>query len=192
MQETSNNGVERIAHLTMMDKIQGTIEKLTNDDTRLNTAEITALQQSFYNLQLGLVKCEFFLTQCQNPDVRHVLTELRDEFVKPNLEKPTRILGKAQIPFYNVDVNTRMANYPKNSTQKFFTDEEIMLDTVYSMQAVITGMQAGALLAIRGDVRDYFLNARDAAFDQWRKIGLVAYRVVPQALPPTISGVNPK
>jgi len=176
--------------MTMMDKIQGTIEKLTNDDTRLNAAEVTALQQSYYNLQLGLVKIEFYLTQCQSPDVRHVLTELRDEFVKPHLEKPTRILTKAQVPFYSVDMNTRLTNYPKTSNQRFFTDEEVLLDTVYSMQAVITGMQAGALLAIRGDVRDYFLNARDAAFDQWRKIGLATYKMVPQALPPTLSGVN--
>lgn len=178
--------------MTIMDKIQGTFEKLTSDDTRLNTAEVTALQQSFYNLQLGLVKIEFYLTQCQNPDVRNVLTELRDEFVKPNLEKPTRIFGKAQVPFHNVDISTRLANYPKTSTQRFFTDEEIMLDTVYSMQAVITGMQAGALIAVRGDVRDYFLNARDAAFDQWRKVGLVTYRLIPQVLPPTISGVAVK
>ena len=176
--------------MTIMDKIQGTIEKLTNDDTRLNTAEITVLQQSFYNLQLGLVKIEFYLTQCQNPEVKNVLTELRDEFVKPNLEKPTRIFGKAQVPFYNVDVNNRVQNLPKTSVGKFFTDEEILLDTVYSMQAVITGMQAGALVAVRGDVRDYFLNARDAAFDQWRKIGMVTYRLVPQVLPPTITGVT--
>lgn len=175
-----------------MDKIQGTFEKLTNDDTRLNTAEVTALQQSFYNLQLGLVKIEFYLTQCQNEDVRHALTELRDEFVKPNVERPTRILGKAQVPFYNVDVDARLASYPKTSTQRFFTDEEILLDTVYSLQAVITGLQAGALVAVRGDVRDYFLNARDAAFDQWRKVGLAAYRLIPQVLPPTISGVAPR
>ncbi|HUR67727.1 MAG TPA: hypothetical protein VM370_00645 [Candidatus Thermoplasmatota archaeon] len=176
--------------LTIMDKIQGTIEKLTNDDTRMNTAEVTALQQSFYNLQLGLVKIEFFLTQTQNPEVRGILTELRDEFVKPNLEKPTRILGKAQIPFYNVDVNTRVQNMPRNNVQTFFTTEEILLDTVYSMQAVIAGMQAGALVAVRGDVRDFFLNARDAAFDQWRKVGLVTYKLIPQVLPPTITGVS--
>ena len=178
--------------MTIMDKIQGTFEKLTSDDTRMNTAEITALQQTYYNLQLGLVKIEFYLTQCQSPDVRNALTELRDEFVKPSLEKPTRIFNKAQVPFYNVDVNTRLVNYPTTSTQRFFTDEEILLDTVYSMQAVITGMQAGALIAVRGDVRDFFLNARDAAFDQWRKVGLVTYRLVPQALPPTISGVSAK
>ena len=178
--------------MTIMDKIQGTIEKLTNDDTRLNTAEVTALQQSYYNLQLGLVKIEFYLTQSQSPEVRNVLTELRDEFVKPNLDKPTRIFGKVQVPFYNVDVSTRLANYPKTSTQRFFTDEEILLDTVYSLQAVITGMQAGALIAVRGDVRDYFLNARDAAFDQWRKVGLATYRLIPQVLPPTISGVAPR
>lgn len=176
--------------MTIMDKIQGTIEKLTNDDTRLNTAEVTALQQSFYNLQLGLVKIEFYLTQCQSPDVKNVLTELRDEFVKPNLDKPTRIFGKAQVPFYNVDVNTRVQNLPKTGVQRFFTDEEILLDTVYSIQAVITGMQAGALIAVRGDVRDYFLNARDAAFDQWRKIGMTTYKMIPQVIPPTITGVT--
>lgn len=176
--------------MTIMDKIQGTIEKLTNDDTRLNTAEITALQQSYYNLQLGLVKIEFYLTQCQSPEVKNVLTELRDEFVKPNLEKPARIFGKAQVPFYNTDVNNRVQSMPRTGVPRFFTDEEILLDTVYSMQAVITGMQAGALLAVRGDVRDYFLNARDTAFDQWRKIGMVTYKLVPQVLPPTLSGVQ--
>ena len=176
--------------MTIMDKIQGTFEKLTNDDTRINAAEITALQQSFYNLQLGLVKIEFYLTQAQNPDVKHVLTELRDEFVKPNLEKPVRIFGKAQVPFYNVDVNNRVQTMPRSNVQRYFTDEEILLDTVYSMQAVIAGMQAGALIAVRGDVRDYFLNARDAAFDQWRKIGAATYKTVPQVLPPTITGVQ--
>lgn len=176
--------------MTIMDKIQGTFEKLTNDDTRLNAAEITALQQSYYNLQLGLVKIEFYLTQAQSPDVKSVLTELRDEFVKPNLEKPARIFGKAQVPFYNVDVNTRVQSMPRNNVQRYFTDEEILLDTVYSMQAVIAGMQAGALIAVRGDVRDHFLNARDAAFDQWRKIGATTYKMIPQVLPPTITGVQ--
>lgn len=179
-------------HMTIMDKIQGTFEKLTSDDTRLNAAEITALQQSYYNLQLGLVKIEFYLTQTQTPDVRNVLTELRDEFVKPNLEKPTRIFGKAQVPFYSVDVNNRVQSMPRDGVQRFFTDEEILLDTVYSMQAVITGMQAGALLAVRGDVREYFLNARDAAFDVWRKVGMATYKMIPQVLPPTMSGVAPR
>lgn len=178
--------------MTIMDKIQGTFEKLTNDDTRLNAAEITALQQSYYNLQLGLVKIEFYLTQAQSPDVKSILTELRDEFVKPNLDKPTRIFGKAQVPFYNTDVNNRVQNMPRNNVQRYFTDEEILLDTVYSMQAVIAGMQAGALIAVRGDVRDYFLNARDTAFDQWRKIGITTYKMVPQVLPPTITGVQAK
>ena len=175
--------------MTLIDKVQGTIEKLTSDDTRLNTAEITALQQSFYNLQLGLVKIEFYLTQTQTPEVRNVLTELRDEFVKPNLDKPQRIFGKTQVPFYNMGALDRVQSIPK-TVQKVFTDEEILLDTVYSMQAVITGMQAGALVAIRGDVRDYFLNARDAAFDQWRKIGAATNRLIPQVLPPTMSGVR--
>lgn len=175
--------------MTLIDMVQGTIEKLTNDDTRLNTAEITALQQSFYNLQLGLVKLEFYIGQAQSADVKNVLTSLRDEFVKPNLERPTRILGKVQVPYYNTDVNNRITSLPKN-VPRVFTDEEILLDTVYSMQAVITGLQVGALVAIRGDVRDYFLNARDAAFDQWRKIGAVTYRMIPQVLPPTMSGVR--
>lgn len=175
--------------MTLIDKVQGTIEKLTNDDTRLNTAEITALQQSFYNLQLGLVKLEFYISQAQNPDVKHCLTELRDEFVKPNLEKPQRIFSKIQVPFYNANAIERVGRLPRN-VQGVFTDEEILLDTVYSMQAVVTGMQAGALVAVRGDVRDHFLNARDAAFDQWRKIGVVVYKTIPQVMPPTMSGVR--
>ena len=176
--------------MTMMDKIQATFEKLTNDDTRLNTAEITALQQTFYNLQLGLVKIEFYLTQAQSPDVKTILTELRDEFVKPNLEKPNRILGKVQVPFYNVDVNSRIQSLPRNNVPRIFTDEEILLDTVYSLQAVITGLQGGALIAVRGDVRDYFLNARDAAFDVWRKLGMVTYKTIPQVIPPVITGTT--
>lgn len=175
--------------MTIVDKIQGAVEKLTSDDTRLNTAEITSLQQAYYNLQLGLVKCEFYLTQAQSPEVKECLKELRDEFVKPNLDKPRRILEKTQVPFWNMNATERAASVPQG-VARVFRDEEIMLDTVYSMQAVITGLQAGALIAIRGDVRDYFLNARDAAFDQWRKVGMATYRIVPQALPPTMSGVR--
>lgn len=175
--------------MTMIDKIQGAVEKLTNDDTRLNTAEITALQQVYYNLQLGLVKCEFYMSQAQSPEVKECMRELRDEFVKPNLDKPRRILEKTQIPFWNMNATERVTTIPQGGP-RVFRDEEIMIDTVHSMQANITGLQAGALIAVRGDVRDYFLNARDAAFDQWRKIGMTTYKIVPQALPPTMSGVR--
>ena len=175
--------------MTIVDKIQGTFEKLTNDDTRLNTAEITAIEQVYNNLQLGLVKIEFYLSQTQNGDVRNVLTELRDEFVKPNLDRPKKILDKVGVPYLNLGGQDRVTQLP-NNVSKVFRDEEILLDTVFSMQAVITGLQAGALAAVRGDVRDYFLNARDAAMGQWRKIGMVTHKVMPNAIPPTMSGVR--
>lgn len=175
--------------MTLVDKIQGTIEKLTGDDTRLNAAEITTIQQAYNALQLGLVKIEFYLTQTQTPEVRNALTELRDEFVKPNLEKPRRIMEKVGIPFLNLNVQERV-NTMNKTVPKVFRDEEILLDTVLAMQTTIMGMQAGALSAVRGDVRDYFLNARDASMDQWKKIGVAAYRVMPQAIPPTMSGVR--
>jgi len=175
--------------MTIIDKVQGAVEKLRNDDTRLNTAEITMLQQAWYNLSLGLVKTEFYIRIAQNPEVKTMLTELRDEFVKPNLEKPQRMIEKTQISVHNLNATNRITTMPQ-TIPRVFSDEEIVLDTVYSMQAVITGLQAGALAAVRGDVRDYFLNARDAAFDQWRKVGAVAYKTIPQALPPTMSGVR--
>ena len=176
--------------MTLVDKIQGTFEKLTGDDTRLNTAEITTIQQAYNALQLGLVKTEFYITQAQNPDVKHALTELRDEFIKPNLDKPRRIMEKTGIPFYNMSVSDRVGTINNANVGRIFRDEEILLDSVLAMQATITGMQAGALAAVRGDVRDWFLNARDAAFGQWKKLGMVTYKTVPQMIPPTMSGVR--
>lgn len=173
--------------MAIFDKIQGGIEKLTNDDTRLNTAEITTLQQAYNAMQLGLVKNEFYINQAQSEDVRHALTELRDEFLKPNLERPRRILNKLNVPSFHVDVENRLSTIPK-TPMNVLRDEEILLDTILAMQATITGLQAGALAAIRGDVRDFFLNARDAAFDQWRKLGMVAYKTAPQLIPPVIAG----
>ena len=177
--------------MTIIDKVQGTIEKLTGDDTRLNSAEITTIQQSYNAMQLGLVKIAFYLTQVQSEDVRHVLTELRDDFLVPHMEKPRRILEKAGIPFLNMNAQERVSAIPK-TVPRVLRDEEIMLDTVLAMQATIVGLQAGALAAVRGDVRDYFLNARDAANDQWKKIGVASYRIMPQAIPPTMSGVAPR
>ncbi|GEM_PF-7088159 len=177
--------------MTMIDKVQGTIEKLAGDDTRLNSAEITTLQQAYNAMQLGLVKTALYAAQAQSEDVRRVLDDLRDDFLLPNLEKPRRILEKAGIPFLDLRAQDRIANVPK-TTAVLLRDEDIVLDTVLSLQATITGLQAGAIAAVRGDVRDYFLNARDAANDQWRKVGLMAYRVVPQILPPTMSGVAPR
>lgn len=177
--------------MTMIDKVQGTIEKLTGDDTRLNSAEITTIQQTYNALQLGLVKTAYYIGQVQSEDARRVLTDLRDDFLAPNLDKPRRILEKAGIPFLNLNAQDRVANVPKSSSRTL-RDEEIVLDTVLAMQATITGLQAGALVAVRGDVRDYFLNARDAANDQWKKLGVVAYKLMPQAIPPTMSGVAPR
>jgi hypothetical protein len=177
--------------MTMIDKVQGTIEKLTGDDTRLNAAEITTIQQSYNAMQLGLVKTAFYLTQVQSPDVKSVLTELRDDFLVPHIEKPRRILEKAGIPFLNLNAQERVSNMPK-AVPRVLRDEEIVLDTVLAMSATITGLQTGALVCVRGDARDYFLNARDAANDQWRKIGMVAYKLMPQAMPPTMSGVAPR
>ena len=176
--------------MTLVDKIQGTFEKLTGDDTRLNTAEITTIQQAYNALQLGLVKTEFYITQAQNPDVKNALVELRDEFIKPNLDKPRRIMEKTGIPFYNMSVTDRVGTINTANVGRVFRDEEILLDSVLAMQATITGMQAGALAAVRGDVRDWFLNARDAAFGQWKKLGMVTYKTVPQMIPPTMSGVR--
>lgn len=176
--------------MTLVDKIQGTFEKLTGDDTRLNTAEITTIQQAYNALQLGLVKTEFYIQQAQNPDVKNALVELRDEFIKPNLDKPRRIMEKTGIPFYNISVQDRVTTINNANVGRVFRDEEILLDSVLSMQATITGLQAGALSAIRGDVRDWFLNARDAAMGQWKKLGMVTYKTVPQVIPPTMSGVR--
>jgi hypothetical protein len=175
--------------MTLIDKVQGAFEKLTGDDTRLNTAEITTIQQAYNAMQLGLVKTEFYITQAQNPDVKNALTELRDEFLVPNLEKPRRVLDKTGIPYFNMGATDRVGALNKNAG-RIFRDEEILLDTVLAMQATITGLQAGALSAVRGDVRDWFLNARDAAMDQWKKVGMVAYRNFPQMIPPTMSGVR--
>lgn len=175
--------------MTLVDKIQGTFEKLTGDDTRLNTAEITTIQQAWNALQLGLVKTEFYIAQAQNPDVKRALEELRDDFIKPNLDKPRRIMEKTGIPFYNMGATDRVGGMSKN-VGRVFNDAEILLDSVLAMQATVMGMQAGALSAVRGDVRDYFLNARDAAMDQWKKLGMVTYKTVPQVIPPTMSGVR--
>lgn len=175
--------------MTLVDKVQGAFEKLTGDDTRLNTAEITTIQQAYNALQLGLVKTEFYIEQAQNPEVKNALKELRDEFIKPNLDKPRRIVEKTTIPYFNLNATERVNALPRNVT-RVFREEEILLDTVLSLQATITGLQAGALSAVRGDVRDWFLNARDAAMDQWKKIGMVAYKTYPQMIPPTMSGVR--
>src|SRR5438874_5659837 len=178
--------------MAIIDKIQGTFEKLTNDDTRLNSAEITTIQQAYNALQLGYLKIELYLQHVQNPEVKEALRELRDEFVKPNLEKPRRILEKSGIPFLNMNVEGRIGNanpqrgtVPTGAFTLVLRDEEALLDTVYSLQTTITSLQAGALVAVRGDVRDYFLNARDAAMDQWRKVGAAVYEIMPQAIPPT-------
>lgn len=185
--------------MAIIDKVQGTIEKLTGDDTRMNAAEVTTIQQAYNALQLGYIKTEVYLANVQNPDVKRVLEDVRDEFVKPQMEKPRRILEKAGIPFLNLNVEERVAVFRNkgaagggNPNVVVLRDEEVLLDTVLSLQATITGLQAGALVAVRGDVRDYFLNARDAAMDQWRKVGMAAYKVMPQAIPPTMSGVSPK
>ena len=184
--------------MAIIDKVQGTIEKLTGDDTRMNAAEITTIQQAYNALQLGYIKTELYLANVQNPEVKRALEEVRDEFIKPQLEKPRRLLEKSGIPFLNLNVEDRVAVFRNKGTGNVNTsgvvlrDEEVLLDTVLALQATITGLQAGALAAVRGDVRDYFLNARDAAMDQWRKVGMAAYKVMPQAIPPTMSGVSPK
>lgn len=177
--------------MAIIDKVQGTFEKLTGDDTRMNAAEIVTIQQAYHALQLGYVKIEWYLAHVQNPEVKNVLKELRDEFVKPYVEKPRRMFEKSGIPFVNLNVENRLQQIPTTKGQTFFfRDEEVLLDTVFSLQATITGLQAGALTAVRGDVRDYFLNARDAAMDQWRKVGVAAYKLIPEAIPPTMSGVR--
>lgn len=168
----------------IMDKIQGAAEKVTGDDTRLNAAEIVAIQQAYNALQLGLLKTEFFIDHVQSSDVKAALAEVRDEFVKAHIEKPRRILEKAGVPFLNLNVDTRVQDKPRIAAP-IFRDEEFLLDSVLSLQATITSLQAGALVAVRGDVRDYFLNARDAAMDQWKKLGLVVVKTAPQMLPPT-------
>jgi hypothetical protein len=168
----------------IMDKIQGAAEKVTGDDTRLNAAEIVAIQQCYNALQLGYLKSEFFIDHVQNNDVKLALKEVRDEFIKAHIEKPRRILEKAGVPFLNLNVDTRIQNKPANVGQ-ILRDEEVLLDSVLALQATITGLQAGALVAVRGDVREYFLNARDAAMDQWKKLGMVVVKNAPQMLPPT-------
>lgn len=175
----------------MIDKIQAGVEKLSTDQTRLNAAEITTLQQGLNAMQVGLVKTGFYIQQAKNPDVRKMLEALRDDFLEPHMERPMRILEKAGIPYMNMNAKDRVAHMPQNAEQ-VYRDEEIMMDTVLAMQATVTGMQSGALTAVRGDVRDFFLEARDAAMDQWRKIGMVAMKNMPQMMPPTMSGVDAK
>lgn len=175
--------------MTLIDKVQGAFEKLTGDDTRLNTAEITTIQQAYNALQLGLVKTEFYINQAENADVKRALTELRDDFIKPNLDKPRRILEKTGVPFLNMGVTERVTSMPRN-VPRVLTDQEILLDTNLAMQATVMGLQAGALSAVRGDVRDWFLNSRDAAMDQWKKVGMVTYKTYPNMIPPTMSGVR--
>jgi hypothetical protein len=175
----------------VIDKIQAGVEKLTTDETRLNAGEITAIQQTLNAMQLGYVKNAFYLTQAQSTDVRTALEGLRDEFLEPNLERPVRIMEKAGIPYLNLNVKERVPNIT-TASGSVLRDEEVLLDTVLAMQATINGLQAGALIAVRGDVRDYFLNARDAAFDQWRKLGMITMRTMPAVIPPTMTGVTTK
>lgn len=175
--------------MTLVDKIQGTLEKLTNDDTRMTAAEVTTVQQAYNAMQLGWIKNTFYIQQAQSADVKEALRELGDEFLKPNLEKPRRMMEKAGIPYLDLHAHERVQNMTQTNVG-VYRDEEILLDSVLSMQATVAGLQAGALAAVRGDVRDFFLSTRDQAFEQWRKLGLLTMKKMPQAIPPTMSGVT--
>lgn len=175
--------------MAIVDKIQSGIEKLTGDNTRLNSAEVTTIQQAYNALQLGMIKTSLYIENAQGDEVKAALREVRDDFLKPNLDKPRRILEQSGVPFLNLNVEGRLSAPPTRYTN-YLRDEEILLDTVLALQATVTGLQAGALAAVRGDVRDWFLNARDAAFDQWRKVGYIMYKQMPQAIPPMVANAR--
>lgn len=174
----------------VIDKVQATIEKLTNDDTRLTSAEVTLVQQAYVLAQLGHVKGHLFQRQVQDPEIRSALEEVHEEFVRPHVDRPRRILEKAGIPFVDLQVEERARALADagSAGASHLTDREILLDTMYWLQASVTAAQAGALASLRGDVRDYFLGVRESGMDQWRKLALVVYRKVPNAIPPTVGG----
>ena len=175
--------------MAIVDKIQGALDKMTKDDTRVTSAELTALQQTYVVAQLGFIKNEFYIAQAKDPAVKEVLRNIGDEVLRPGMDKPRRMLEKANVPFVQLNAENRVAQFG-NLNAPIFNDQEIVLDAMYWLQMGVTVAQAGALAAVRGDVREFVLNQRDAGMDQWRKLGMVVFRVVPNAIPPqvTVSG----
>lgn len=174
--------------MALIDKAQGALGKMTGETTSLNAAEITSLQQCIHAMHLGLIKNEFYLEQCQNDDLRKALQSIKDDFLMEWLEEPETFLDKAGVPYMKLHAMDRAENLA--SVSQVFKDEEIMLDTVLSFQATIMGLEAGALAAVRGDVRDFFINAKEDAMKCWRQIGMAAVKLIPTALPPRMSGVK--
>jgi len=174
--------------MALIDKAQAAWERITTDQTQLNAAEIVTLQQAVNALELGLVKTEFYIQQATNNDVKEVLTDLRDDFLVGHIQKATQILDKAGIPYMTLNARTRIESMTQAPT--VFTNEEVLLDTVFCIQATLTGLQAGAVAAVRGDVRDFFITARDDCFKVWRNIGMTAVKVMPDVIPPRMSGVH--
>lgn len=174
--------------MALIDKAQAAFGKMTGDTTQLNAVEIVTLQQAYHALHLGLIKNEFYLQQAQNPQLKQCLQSIKDDFLMEWMEKPEDILDKAGVPYMKLHSKSRIENLPSAST--VFKDEEIMLETVLTFQTTIMGLEAGAMGAVRGDVRDYFLSARKDAEGVWRKIGAAAMNIIPAAMPPRMSGVT--
>lgn len=175
--------------MAIVDKIQGALDRMTKDDTRVTSAELTALQQTYAVAQLGHIKNEFYLSQVKDDGLRGVLQAIGDEVLKPGMERSRRMLEKANVPLVQLNAESRVAQFNRSATQ-VLNDQEIALDAMYWLQMGTTVAQASALAAIRGDVRDFYLHQRDANMDQWRKLGMVVFRLVPNAIPPqvTVSG----
>lgn len=179
--------------MALMDKFQAAYDKLTKDDTRLNSAELTMIQQAYTLGQLGYIKAQFAQRVVQDEGIRHAIQEIADEFLKPGLAKPRSILERASAPSVNLNWETR-GNGPNagaTGSTPWLNDQEILLDTMYWLQASVSVAQAAALAAVRGDVREYFLNQRDQGMDHWRKLALLVYKHVPNAIPPQVQVTGP-
>lgn len=170
--------------MAIVDKIQGAFDKITKDDTRVTSAELTVLHQTFTMAQLGFIKNEMYMAQVKDPALRELLQNVGEELLQPALVKARKFLEKANVPFALLNPEERKEAVARGPG--VLNDQEIALDAMYWLQAGIAGAQTGALMAVRGDVRDFFLNQRDQGMDLWRQMGLVVFRIVPNAIPPQV------
>lgn len=180
--------------MAIIDKVQGAFDKLTKDDTKMTAAELIAVQQASWAAQLAYIKNSFYIRSVQDEDVKAVLREINDEYIKPGLAKSSRFIEKAAVPYVNLNWEQRTGNLPTGMGQGAgayqLNDQEMLLDAMYWMQASISAAQAAALVCVRGDLRDFFLGQRDQGMDLWRKLAMVVYRTVPNAIPPQVQVVG--
>lgn len=179
--------------MAIIDKVQGALDKLTKDDTKMTAAELIAVQQASWAAQLAYIKNSMFIRHVQNDDLKAVLREINDEYIKPGLARSSKFIERAAVPYVDLNWEQRTGNLPQTGTANAFAlnDQEAILDAMYWMQASITAAQAASLVCVRGDLRDFFLSQRDQGMDLWRKLALVAYRIVPNSIPPQVQVVGP-